>query len=65
MHENGTVFPVSGPGFHDASRGGFKALGAYNEFGGATAAAKRWIAQRKLSPEAAAEGLRLYRALRR
>jgi hypothetical protein len=65
MHENGTVFPVRGPGFHDASRGAFKALGAYNEFGGATAAAKRWIAQRKLSTEAAAEGLRLHRTMGR
>ena len=65
MHENGTVFPVSGPGFHDASRGGFKALGAYNEFGGDTAEARRWIAQHKLSPEAAAEGLQLFRTLGR
>src|SRR5262249_37336171 len=30
---DGTVFPISGPGFHSLSRGGFKALGVLNQFG--------------------------------
>jgi len=28
-----TLYPISGPGFHQLSRGAFKALGVYNTFG--------------------------------
>lgn len=64
MHEGGTVFPIEGPGLHPLSRGGFKALGAYNEFGN-TAEAAAWMTRRKISAEAQAEGLRVYEAIRR
>lgn len=30
---DGTLYPISGPGFYQLSRGGFKVLGVYNEFG--------------------------------
>lgn len=64
MHEGGTVFPIEGPGFHQLSRGGFKALGAYNEFGNSAESAS-WMTRNKISAEAQAEGLRAYRAIHR
>ncbi|RKZ38335.1 MAG: hypothetical protein DRR16_33690 [Candidatus Parabeggiatoa sp. nov. 3] len=33
IHENGTLYPISGPGFHQLTRPQFKALGVYNKFG--------------------------------
>ena len=30
---DGTLYPISGPGFIQLSRGAFKALGVYNQFG--------------------------------
>ena len=64
MHECGTVIPIEGPGFHPLSRGGFKALVAYNEFGNTPAAAD-WMARRKIPAEAQAEGLRVHEAILR
>lgn len=32
-HHDGTLYPISGPGFHRLDRGTFKALGVYNQFG--------------------------------
>ncbi|MGA1839283.1 MAG: DUF4157 domain-containing protein [bacterium] len=33
VEPNGTLYPISGPGFHQLNRGAFKALGIYNKFG--------------------------------
>jgi hypothetical protein len=30
---DGTLYPLSGPGFHQLSRGAFQALGVFNRFG--------------------------------
>jgi filamentous hemagglutinin len=30
---DGTLYPISGPGFHQLSRGAFQALGVLNKFG--------------------------------
>ncbi len=30
---NGTLYPISGPGFHTLDRGAYKALGVFNKFG--------------------------------
>ena len=32
-HDNGTLYPISGPGFHELDRATFKALGVFNKFG--------------------------------
>jgi hypothetical protein len=37
---DGTLYPISGPGFHTLSRGGYKALGVYNTFGNTPRAAE-------------------------
>jgi hypothetical protein len=39
MHD-GTLYPISGEGFHQLSRGAFKALGVYNQFGDSAQAAE-------------------------
>ncbi len=31
-HDNGTLYPIRGTGFHELGRGAFKALGVYNKF---------------------------------
>jgi hypothetical protein len=31
-HDNGTLFPIRGSGFHELNRSAFKALGVYNKF---------------------------------
>jgi hypothetical protein len=36
---DGTLYPIDGPGLHPLSRGAFKALGVYNEFGNSARAA--------------------------
>jgi hypothetical protein len=30
---DGTLYPISGPGFHQMNRGAFQALGVFNKFG--------------------------------
>lgn len=33
VHENGTLFPMSGNGFVDLTRGAFRVVGIYNQYG--------------------------------
>jgi hypothetical protein len=35
---DGTLFPISGQGFHQLDRGAFKALGVFNKFGNSSRA---------------------------
>jgi hypothetical protein len=37
---DGTLYPISGPGFHPLDRPAFQALGVYNKFGNTEQAAK-------------------------
>jgi hypothetical protein len=43
---NSSLYPVSGPGFHQLNRGAYKALGMFNKFGD-TAQARSYIASMK------------------
>jgi len=61
IEPHGTLYPVSGPGFHPLDRGGFRALGVLNEFGDTPRAAE--IMQlRGLTPEAIEAGRAAWKA---
>ncbi|MDH3976782.1 MAG: hypothetical protein OEV42_21175, partial [Deltaproteobacteria bacterium] len=59
MHD-GTLFPVSGSGFHQLDRASFKALGVLNKFGN-TAKANKIINNMGLSDDAVNTALKVWR----
>lgn len=59
-HHDGTLYPISGPGFHQLDRGAFKALGVYNKFGN-TDRANQILENMGMSAEAKEIALRVWR----
>jgi hypothetical protein len=60
-HTNGTLYPISGPGFIQLDRGAFKGLGVLNKFGDTPQAAEI-MGRMGLSPEAQAAARGAWRA---
>jgi RHS repeat-associated protein len=58
---DGTLYPISGPGFHQLDRGAFKALGVFNTFGD-TGRAAEIMSRMGLSQEAIEAGRAAWRA---
>jgi hypothetical protein len=59
---DGTLYPISGPGFHQLSRGAFKALGVLNELGN-TARASEILGRMGISAPDRAAALRVFEVL--
>jgi hypothetical protein len=59
---DGTLFPISGPGFHYLTRAQFKALGVYNEFGN-TARAAEILENMGIAAADRAAGLRVHEVI--
>ncbi|VVS94184.1 FG-GAP-like repeat-containing protein [Desulfoluna spongiiphila] len=60
MHD-GTLYPISGPGFHQLDRAAFKALGVFNKFGN-TSKANQIINNMGLSQDAISSALKAWRS---
>jgi hypothetical protein len=59
---DGTLFPISGPGFHYLTRPQFKAFGVYNEFGN-TARAAEILDKMGIATSDRAEALRVFEVI--
>jgi len=57
---NGTLYPISGPGFHTLDRGAYKALGVFNKFGNSQQA-KSILKNMEIGNEQIEEALNLWR----
>jgi hypothetical protein len=62
MHD-GTLYPISGPGFHQLSRESFKALGVLNKFGD-TATGNQILKNMKTSESAKAAALLVWKSIK-
>jgi hypothetical protein len=60
---DGTLYPIEGPGFHQLTRGAFKALGVYNKFGN-TAEAAEILSKMGTSAADRAAALRVHQGIR-
>ena len=60
---DGTLYPIEGPGFYKLTRGAFKALGVFNEFGNTPRAADILSKMKTSAPDRAA-ALRVYEGTR-
>ena len=62
MHD-GTLYPISGPGLYKLDRGTYKALGILNESGGDTPEADMKLKEERISIEAKAEALKVFKEI--
>ncbi|RKG91220.1 hypothetical protein D7W82_01135 [Corallococcus sp. CA049B] len=60
-HDNGTLYPIRGSGFHELNRSAFKALGVYNKFDD-TPRAKEILDKMGTSPSDRKAALTAYKA---
>jgi hypothetical protein len=65
VESNGTLFPISGPGFIPLDRESFRALGVYNAFGDTPQAASILDRMHNQTPTSRRNGLHAWRAGRR
>lgn len=59
---DGTLFPMSGPGFHQLNRGAFQALGVLNKFGDTPQAHAILGRMKNVGPDEVAAAMKAWRA---
>jgi hypothetical protein len=62
VKEGGTLYPISGPGFHQLNRGAFQALGVLNKFGNTPIAMEILSKMKNVGPAEIDAALRAWRA---